>query len=271
MNERAVAPTEQYDSSSPQFQVVRPARMSDAVVRQLVEAAARGGLAVGEPLPSESDLVEQFGVSRTVIRDALKVLEEKGIINVQQGRRTTVLSRDHWNILDPDIIGVLMEHEEGLRLFDELITVRLALECTMAEQAAARITADELAALRACLETMDMSLDDPERFLEADIAFHERIMSASGNRVARAVLRSIQEPLRLTRRVTNRVPNGIPRAQAYHEAIFRVLAGRDSEGARQAMQEHLLWTRDVWLASQEAHELAGGDGSKRSDVIASLS
>ena len=125
----------------------RPARFASFVVEELAEAIVSGALAEGDVLPTEPALCAQFGFSRTVVREGLKMLEERGLVRVEQGRGTTVQPRSAWNLLDPVVLRIGLAHDHDMSLLDDLIAVRVVLEREMATAAAGRLTQDELAAL----------------------------------------------------------------------------------------------------------------------------
>ena len=111
---------------------VRAANLGVAVVRDLVKAIVTGTVAPGDILPPEGTLSQQFAVSRTVIRESMKRVEEKGLVTVSQGRGTVVNHSSQWNVLDPDVLSALVDHDETLEVLDELAVVRGSLEATMA-------------------------------------------------------------------------------------------------------------------------------------------
>src|SRR6478672_8400200 len=92
----------------------RPARFAAVVVEELTQQIISGELPVDEVLPTEPALCEQFGFSRTVIREALKLLEERGLVRVEQGRGTTVQPRDAWNLLDPVVLQMALEYDRDM-------------------------------------------------------------------------------------------------------------------------------------------------------------
>src|SRR6187399_1683943 len=141
----------------------RPARLGAVVLEELAHQIIGGALPGGSVLPTEPALCEQFGFSRTVIREGLKLLEERGLVRVEQGRGTTVQPRTVWNLLDPLVIRIALTYDEDLALLDNLMAVRRVLEREMARVAAARLTGEELAALSASLDQMEASYDDYER------------------------------------------------------------------------------------------------------------
>ncbi|GAB3960229.1 hypothetical protein GCM10027614_81540 [Micromonospora vulcania] len=110
-----------------------------AVVEDLVDAVVSGKLRPGESLPPEGPLSEQFGVSRTVIRESVKRVEEKGLVTIARGRGTQVRSMTSWNLLDRVVLTSLIKHDETLGILDELSVVRAQLESVMAAEARARV------------------------------------------------------------------------------------------------------------------------------------
>ena len=114
------------------------ARLGVAVVHDLVSAIVTGEVAPGDSLPPEDALSAHFGVSRTVIRESVKRIEEKGLVTVVQGRGTQAQPSTSWNILDPVVLSALLENDSSLGVLDELATVRSALEGSMSAEVATR-------------------------------------------------------------------------------------------------------------------------------------
>ncbi|MDQ4055223.1 MAG: GntR family transcriptional regulator, partial [Actinomycetota bacterium] len=108
-----------------------------AVVDALVDAIVSGAVQPGDLLPPEGPLSEQFGVSRTVIRESVKRIEEKGLVTIARGRGTSVRPTSSWNILDQVVLRSLIKHDETLGVLDELSVVRAQLEAVMAADTAA--------------------------------------------------------------------------------------------------------------------------------------
>jgi DNA-binding FadR family transcriptional regulator len=218
----------------------RPGRLGAVVLEALAHAVISGALAEGAVLPREPTLCEQFGFSRTVIREGLKLLEERGLVRVEQGRGTTVQPRDSWNLLDPIVIRIALEDDADMSLLDDLIAVRRVLEREMARVAASRITADELAALEQNIRQMESSYDDYSRFRAADLAFHAIVMKASGNEVGLAVVRTIHTHAGITAPLAGASPRAaLERTAAEHRAIFDALAVSDGERAGNRIAAHI--------------------------------
>src|SRR5664279_4551444 len=136
-----------------------PAKLGVAVVEGLVNVIVSGELAPGDTLPPELPLSQQFGVSRTVLRESVKRLEEKGLVSVGQGRGTVVQPTKAWNMMDRVVLTALIAHDDTFGVLDELSTVRALLEAEMARETARVRTRAELDLLRGVLEDMRGALD----------------------------------------------------------------------------------------------------------------
>ena len=165
--------------------------MASVVVEDIAHRILGGGLPEGAVLPTEPALGEEFGFSRSVIREGLKLLEERGLVRVEQGRGTTVQGRDAWNLLDPTVLRIALAYDHDMVLLDDLIAVRRLLEREMARAAATRLSEDELAALAENVNRMATSIGDYEQFRSLDFAFHAAIMQASGSEIGRTIVRTI--------------------------------------------------------------------------------
>jgi DNA-binding FadR family transcriptional regulator len=218
----------------------RPARFASVVVEELANDIIRGALPEGEILPTEPVLCEQFGFSRTVIREALKMLEERGLVRVEQGRGTTVQARDMWNLLDPVVLRIALAYDDDLALLDDLVEVRMLLEREMACAAAARLTPEELAELEEAISGLQSSYDDYERFRTFDQRFHAIIMKASRNEVGLTIVRVIHRHGDVTpplAGVTTR--SQLERTAREHKGIYEALAAGQGELAGDRIAAHI--------------------------------
>ncbi|WP_089155486.1 FadR/GntR family transcriptional regulator [Micromonospora sp. NBS 11-29] len=225
----------------------RPAqRLGVAVVRDLVELIVTGQLAEGQLLPPEGPLSEHFGVSRTVIRESVKRLEEKGLVVVAQGRGTQVARTGSWNMLDPVVLSALIDNDESLGVLDELTVVRGSLEAAMAGTLASRRTPGELARVEHALAAMREIQHETDSFRQADVVFHFTVMELSGNRLAENICK------RLYRRAmeSNRF-HGLTYEHAFestldeHALVVDAISRQDVVGAERAMRDHIIgsWQR----------------------------
>jgi DNA-binding FadR family transcriptional regulator len=227
--------------------------MASIVVDEIAHRILGGELHAGAVLPTEPVLGDEFGFSRSVIREALKLLEERGLVRVEQGRGTTVQARDAWNLLDPTVLRIALVYDHDMVLLDDLIAVRRLLECDMARAAATRLGDDELAGLAEILDRMASSIDDYEQFRSLDLEFHDAVMRASGSEVGRTIVRTIHMNAGHARRLS------APGARASlectvseHRAIHEALVARDGELAASRTAAHI----DSAWAERRSNQLA---------------
>jgi DNA-binding FadR family transcriptional regulator len=218
----------------------RPARLGAVVLEELAHQIISGALPEGSVLPTEPALCEQFGFSRTVIREGLKLLEERGLVRVEQGRGTTVQPRIVWNMLDPLVIRIALGYVSDRSLLDNLVTVRRVLEQEMARAAATRMSDEELAALDDNVAQMETAYDDYERFRAFDLSFHAIVMGASGNEVGLTVVRTIHAHGGITPLLSSGSSRAaLKRTTADHRAIYEALLARDGDLAAELISAHI--------------------------------
>lgn len=220
----------------------RPGRLGSVVVEELAHQIIGGRLATGDVLPTEPVLCEQFGFSRTVIREGVKLLEERGLVVVEQGRGTTVQPRARWNMLDPLVIRVALEHDDDMSLLDSLVSVRRVLEQEMAQTAAARLTDQDLERLAGCIDAMAATFDDYGRFREADQEFHAVVMNASGNEVGLTIVRTIHRHTGGTPPMIAKAgssPELLEQTVIDHRGIYDALVERDGARAGRLIAAHI--------------------------------
>ncbi|WP_214402531.1 FadR/GntR family transcriptional regulator [Pseudonocardia lacus] len=194
--------------------------------------------------PSELEICQEFGVSRVVARETIKILASLDIVDVAQGRRVVVRPRDEWDYLSPQLLEWLPDElvEELLR---ELHGMRMLLEPELAAMAAASVTDEALARMRESLDRMALLQDDPGLYLEVDQEFHMEICRAADNRILDRIMHSARWLGTASRRITSAEPAGLRRATADHARIHAALQARDPAAARAAMRFHL---RDNYTA-----------------------
>ncbi|WP_425145108.1 FadR/GntR family transcriptional regulator [Deinococcus sp.] len=209
------------------------------MVQDLGRRIVRGELNPGVTLPTEPVLVEQYGVSRTVLRDAVRSLVDKGLLVVRQGSGMRVRPAEDWDHLDPLVLFEQVKGGQGSQILDEVLEVRRLVEVQAAEWAAHRRSEIDLAELSELLRRMQDTLDDGATFTAHDIQFHEVILRAAANRLLRDTQRPIAATLRSGRVLTASHPGGIRKSMQGHQAIFQAIRAQDSETARSAMTDHL--------------------------------
>jgi GntR family transcriptional regulator, galactonate operon transcriptional repressor len=227
-------------------------RPADAFMREIADSIISGRYAEGEVLPPEAVLGDYFHVSRTIIRESMKRLEEKGLVAIQQGRGTLVQPHARWNVLDPLVLSAIIAHDEQLHTLDELTLVRGALESVMAGQAAHRASDEGRDELRAALDEMLQAEGDYARFRDADAEFHRTVMRLSGNFLAGNIADTLYSRARSFARFEGRPPaDAAQRTIDQHRAVYEAIAAGDEEAARAAMNEHIVdaWRRRSGAAS----------------------
>lgn len=219
------------------------------VVEDLTRSIIHGELPTDHVLPPENLLAEQYGVSRTVVREAVRLLVSKGMLNVRQGSGTRVLGPEHWDFLDPAILFEQVRSGAGAEMLDEILESRRIIEGNAAALAARRRTGEDLAVLQHHLGGMEQGLRQPAVFAEQDILFHERILLAARNRLLRGASRPLSAVLRSGRLLTQTVPGGMDHSLQGHRAIYAAIEAQDPEGAQAAMLEHLAqFEHDIKLS-----------------------
>lgn len=219
------------------------------VAAHLTRRIVRGEIEDGRA-PSELDISREFGVSRVVARETLKILASLDIVDVAQGRRVVVRPRAEWDYLSPLLIEWLPA-EIVDELLQELHQMRALLEPELAAMAAASITDATLERLGDEIDRMAALEADPEAYLEVDHEFHMEICRAANNRILDRIMYSARWLGTASRRLTNEAPAGLRRATAQHTEIYEALVARDPEGARAAMREHLSNNYSTLLAEKE--------------------
>ncbi len=215
-------------------------RLGTAVVQQLVELIVTGEFQPGDLLPPEGPLAERFGVSRTVIRESVKRLQEKGLVVVGQGRGTQVLDQTSWRMLDAQVLSALVEDDVSSGILSDLSAVRASLEAMMAGAVARRHTDAQLAGLRDILASMRDLMSDETAFYQADVDFHFALMQASGNRLAHNITRALyQRALQSPRYLGHNPKDAMHRTMAELDAIYAAISAGHEEQAEQAMRQHI--------------------------------
>lgn len=237
---------------------VKSARLYEQIVEQIQESITSGDLPSGARLPAERELAEQFNVSRTAVREAVKALREKGLVEIQRGRGTFVADvSDSTRDIVRDSFDLLMRVEARFARAN-LLEVRAMLEPPIAALAAEKASEADIAALEEAVATMDGALQDAETFIRADNEFHLILAKATQNVLIPVLIDAVVELLMEQRAQIFGVDGGPARGQFHHKQILASIKERDAVAAREAMVAHL---KQVITDSEAAVSLAGGDGS----------
>ena len=222
------------------YKPVKTARLYEQIVEQVEESILKGRLKTGEQLPAERELAQSFGVSRTAVREAIRTLREKGLVEAYSGRGTFVTYGTPQAVRQSlDLLMKVGQHDGAIHLAE----LRQILEPEIAALAALRIKEQLLCTMREALSTMDRSLHDPEAYVEADLDFHLALAEATQNPLIPALMDTIIDLLREQRKRTALVEGGLQRGQSHHKKILEAVMQRDPQAARLAMRNHLQQVR----------------------------
>jgi len=221
---------------------IQPAKVFEQIAEQIEKRILDGELKSGDRLPTERDLAEQFHASRTAVREAMKILAQKGLIEMRPGRGTIVIDGVHEAMQNS--IGLAMKLKLGeVGGSDNLVEVREILETEIVALAAARASEKDIAAMHEAIMVMDASLNDADNYIAADNCFHEALAQATQNTLILILVKSIVNPLSEQRKQIFAVEGGPQRGQMHHKHILESIVKRDPEAARAAMRAHLRQVR----------------------------
>ncbi len=223
--------------------VDRDVRLSDRVATQMLETITTRDLKPGDRLPTERELSVQFGVSRTVIREAVRSLVGKGIIDARAGRGLRVTAVGPSAVWES--MSLMLGHGPTPDYHD-VHEVRTLLEVAVAGHAATRATDAEIDGLEGVLDRMKDALPDLEEVSRADLEFHRGVAASTHNRLYSVMLDAIVDPMLEIRRTTFRLPGRAQTALESHWAILNEIRSRNPEGASAAMSRHLDEVEQVW-------------------------
>jgi len=222
---------------------VQATRVFERVAVQIEQRILAGELHSGDRLPTERELAEQFQVSRTAVREALKMLAQKGLVDMRPGRGTIVIDGAHEALQHS--LGLVMRLTLGeVGGSQSLVEVREILEVEIAALAAERASEREIATLQEAVQVMDASLDDADTFIAADNRFHEALAQATQNALILTLVKSIVHLLSEQRTHIFATQGAPRRGQIHHKSILASVIQRDPAAARAAMRAHLQQVRE---------------------------
>ncbi len=198
-----------------------------------------GHLAPGALLPSEAVLGTELNVSRTSLREGMKLLAAKGLVESRPKTGTRVLNRDQWNMLDRDVLGWRLEALPTETIVEDLFEVRRMIEPVAATHAASRRTAEELADMRAAYDEMAAGGDDPAAITGPDLRFHRAILTATHNELLISMGALIESALVTSMKISNASPYARLNGQVTHRPVLDAIAAQDPEAAKTAMERLL--------------------------------
>jgi GntR family transcriptional repressor for pyruvate dehydrogenase complex len=223
------------------YKAIQAERLYEQVVEQIEERILSGDLHTGDQLPSERQLAEQLNVSRTVVREAVKALSQKGLVEIRTGRGTFIKDGTPEAVRHSLNLMMRFEQDAGPHW---LVEVREIIEPEIAALAASRINEKRLLTLKEAIAEMDASLDRIEDYIAADLKFHSALAEATDNPLILKLVDTIVDLLQEQRAKIGVTTNGPLRAQIHHKQIFEAIERRDPESARREMRAHLQQVRE---------------------------
>lgn len=224
--------------------------LTHELVERIGGKIVRGDVAPGGSLPIEADLAKEHESSRTVIREAIKMLTAKGLVGSRPRRGTYVEPEARWNILDPDVLRWTLQRRFSFDLMRDFLVAREGIEPKAAAAAAVRQDREAISAIAARLDDMREAAKGRMDSLESDIAFHIAILHASGNRFFLQFSHVIETALRFSIRLTNSEKGVRTASVEDHEKIYLAIERGDVKGAEAAAQE--LLTEAIRLLDERA-------------------
>ncbi len=221
--------------------VIKNREVSKQITDIICDRIVNGIYAIGELIPTEEALCNEFGIGRSSVREAIKTLESRGMVRKIQGKGVVVI--DECIEATSDLLRIALAYQKtSLR---DLMNFRVAIELTTVELAAKNATEEDLRSMREHIDSMlqqDYQLDD---FAQHDYLFHEAIAKASGNSVVLLIIKTLR-PLLYNQIVYTLDPNFNPElATNFHEAIYRAIEAKHPEVAVAAMRSHLSETQCI--------------------------
>lgn len=241
------------NSPQPALALSMPSRSAhELVVQGIGRRIVAGQYPIGSTLPGDADLMERFGVSRSVLREALKTLAAKGLIEPKTRVGTRILDEKRWNMFDADILSWRLQRGADAPFFENLFDIRQALEPLAAASAALRRSDEDIGRIEAAWRSMGPPDQTREGFTAADLAFHRAILDASGNPFLHSIGSVIETALAAAFALSAPVddPERFALALSQHRAILDAIIARDACAASEAMtvviSEGTRWTSMEW-------------------------
>ncbi len=235
----------------PEFRTSLQRGPGPRAVEELGRRVIAGTYLPGETIPMENDLAASLGVSRTTLRDAVKILSGKGLLRTARRHGTRVRPEDEWNLLDADIVGWHEpDHPRLARIYAETTELRSIIEPAAAALAAVRAREEQIRRIDAAARNLRTGELGLQALFDADLSFHTTILEATGNSLMRRMRSVIAVALRVSFEYGVVTPNNPILSRSAHIAVARAIAGRDAEAARLAMDRMLARNRSLVLKRQ---------------------
>jgi DNA-binding FadR family transcriptional regulator len=203
-------------------------------VHEIGVRIVNGELQPGDTLP-DNGVLDEADVSRTVVREAIKVLAAKGLVESRPKVGTRVRPRREWNLLDPDVLAWQVEAGADAVFLEQALELRRMIEPAAARLAAERASESQIAALYEAYEEMFAAGDDLDAFMAPDLRFHSLLLEACGNELLEHMSEIFTAVLRTVFAYSSSSSRSYPRAARRHRAIVKAIEARDPDAAEQAV------------------------------------
>jgi DNA-binding FadR family transcriptional regulator len=210
--------------------------LTQSLVQKLGSSIVRGELPAGKSLPIEAELGKKFGASRTVMREAVKILSTKGLIGQRPRVGTFVHPEERWDLLDAEVLTWILDRHFSHSLVREFLEVRMGIEPAAAALAATNATEADKALLKQKLEKMKGAMNGHFDPVAADIAFHATILEISHNRFYHQLTPIVETALRFSIRLTNKAKGAVADYDA-HERIYKAIRNGNPDSAAKACRD----------------------------------
>jgi DNA-binding FadR family transcriptional regulator len=217
-------------------------KLYEFIVEEIGLRILKGDYQMGETLPNEETLSKELDISRGVLREATKVLTQKGLIRTRPKIGTQVTDRGEWNIFDPDVLTWKLQIESKATFLRQVTEVRRIIESEAAKYAAERADRRALANIRSRLDDMLRLMNAPgrydyENYLAKDMAFHIAVMDASDNELLSQIALTMRQAVHKARQQDIQDPLIHRQSMIFHEAVFGAIRDHDPQAAYTASQE----------------------------------
>ena len=215
-------------------------RLYEQMAERIRQAIINGDISTGDRLPNERDLAKQYGVSRTVVREAIKTLRQEGLVEVRPGLGTFVVDATGERLKQTFDLMMSFGRENVLA---DIVEIREILEPQIAAIAAQHATSEDLERMEKAITLMEEHIEVIEKYTEEDHSFHLALARATQNAILPRLMASIVDLLQELRKRIAQVEGARERGQRHHRAIVDAVRNQDPDAARAAMQAHLEQVR----------------------------
>lgn len=248
LRQRPLRPAPDGNGAADLYTSVDRVGATDAVVQRIEDLIVRTTLRPGDPLPPEREFAAQLGVSRNILREALKILSQKGLVRVISGRGAFV------DVPTTQALGESLALLLQLRQVSvlDLCDVRLLIEPELASLAAARATDADIEELQRWLDRLHEARADAAAHVEADLAFHGAIARTARHSVLQPIVEAVRAPVTHSMQLGTRIPRAIDASDGHHRAIFAAIKARDPAAAQAAMWGHMAYVQSYIRRLEES-------------------